>query len=340
MISFGESCRGIDGAAGAGRESVAKQWLRQLRQDGLSPDTVTYTSLIKACSKFGDLPGAVGWLHEMVANQLTPDVMAYTAVIHCSAKKGNVEEATRWFERMSANDVRGDHVTYTALINACAKRSDAFGAMKWLQRIVDNQLQPNVVAFSAALKAAANQAESHPRDLDFAHHDPPAANRPGPAHHDPPSDLDWDRISSVASEPAPSPGPQPGRAFKSYDEVASGLTGAPPAAFDFCNRLSGTDASVKERVQRAWEAGLWAKAVLAGHIPKPRPTQQISFRPQIYVILRAPGLAEPTAVSSAADYYKILPRFTSDSLSHSFPSVGEAKTYCLAAGVSFPALLR
>lgn len=64
-----------------------------------------------------------------------------------------------------------------------------------------------------------------------------------------------------------------------YDEVARLLTKAPQHCFDLCNRLSGTSEFVKFRVQRAWEAGLWARAVVEGKIPKPRPTRRSRFGP-------------------------------------------------------------
>ena len=53
------------------------------------------------------------------------------------------------------------------------------------------------------------------------------------------------------------------------------------------------------------------------------------------IILKGPGVQRPTRVSSAAEYFKLLPRFE-NSVSHSFPSQAEARVYCLAAGISFP----
>ena len=153
-------------------------------------------------------------------------------------------------------------------------------------------------------------------------------------------DPGWDRISSTPTEPARSSSAGSGHKYKSYDEVARSLIGAPPAAFEYSKRLSGTDTFIKQRVQRAWEAGLWAKAVLAGDLPKPRPTPPVSLKPTVFIVLRGPGVHEPVAVGSAAEYYQILPRFTPDSLYHSFPSISETKIYCLAAGVPFPAYLQ
>ena len=123
---------------------------------------------------------------------------------------------------------------------------------------------------------------------------------------------------------------------KGYDAVAESITQAPPAALAFASRLSASPTEKKERIQRAWEAGLWARATLENRVPKPRPTPKTSLRSSVYVIVRAPGLAQPCWVTSASDYYRILPQFTEDSLSHSFASQAEARAYCLAIGIAFP----
>ena len=75
-------------------------------------------------------------------------------------------------------------------------------------------------ALATSLEVAADRAERHPRDIE----DP----SPGPSN-----DLDWDRISSVASESAPHPGDQPGTIYKGYDEVARSLTGLPLLLLSF-----------------------------------------------------------------------------------------------------------
>ena len=95
---------------------------------------------------------------------------------------------------------------------------------------------------------------------------------------------DWDLLSGPPAPTAavqPSPGLDSARTSPNagYDEVARLLTKAPQHCFDLCNRLSGTSEFVKFRVQRAWEAGLWARAVVEGKIPKPRPTRRSRFGP-------------------------------------------------------------
>ena len=112
----------------------------------------------------------------------------------------------------------------------------------------------------------------------------------------------------------------------------------PPACHQLCISIGATPEERAARVQRAWEAGHWARATLEGRISKPRPTPKVANRPTTYIVLRAPGLAHPVRVSTAAEYFKILPRFSEESVSHAFPSLSEARVYCIAAGVDFPEL--
>ena len=108
------------------------------------------------------------------------------------------------------------------------------------------------------------------------------------------------------------------------------------------HRLSAAGSvSGPERVKRAWVAGQWAKAVIAGRAASPNRTEQLGIRSRIYVVLRAPGLSHPQVAHSSAEYFQLVGRLQdSDSLSHSFPSETEARAYCLGAGVTLPSSLQ
>ena len=136
----------------------------------------------------------------------------------------------------------------------------------------------------------------------------------------------------------PSPAPTNNYSTNSYHEVAAELTRAPDFCLALCSRLAlGSEPAIERRAQRAWEAGLWARATLEGRIQKPRPTPKIDLKPEIYIIVRAPGLTHPIRVSTAAKYFRIIPSFRdSNSISHSFPSIAEARVYCAAIGIAFP----
>ena len=126
-----------------------------------------------------------------------------------------------------------------------------------------------------------------------------------------------------------------GSSSSGYNAVASSIPPVPCAFLGLCHSL-GSPAECRSRALRAWTAGCWAKAVLEGKIPKPRPTPKIPQRPSVYIVLRAPGVDRPARVSTSNEYFRLIPTFTESTLSHSFPSIAEARVYCEGAGVPFP----
>ena len=144
-------------------------------------------------------------------------------------------------------------------------------------------------------------------------------------------------VRGVQGVVPPSPAPT-NYSTASYHEVADELTRAPDFCLALCSRLAlGSQPAIERRAQRAWEAGLWARATLEGRIQKPRPSPKIDLKPEVYIIVRAPGIDHPVRVSTAAEYFRIIPSFrNSNSISHSFPSIAEARVYCAAIGIAFP----
>lgn len=122
-----------------------------------------------------------------------------------------------------------------------------------------------------------------------------------------------------------------------YNILASQIPEVSAEALRICEKLRGGTYSNRQRAERAWEAGYWARFTLQGRTQRPRPTTHCDLANTTYVILRAPGVSRPIRTDRASIYRSYLGDFTSDSVSHGFASLAEAKTYCLGAGVEFPA---
>ena len=121
-----------------------------------------------------------------------------------------------------------------------------------------------------------------------------------------------------------------------YNELAEQIPQVPDFAVRACSALRGGSLGHRERAERAWSAGWWARFTLQGQIAKPRPTGPIDLANTIYVVLRAPEHTCPLVCTRAADYRFIVQNFTGDTISHGFPSVAEARIYCQGAGVIYP----
>ena len=120
------------------------------------------------------------------------------------------------------------------------------------------------------------------------------------------------------------------------EQIQQSFPEVPEDLLRLASRLSGSKASAESRIRRAWRAGCWAGAVLAGRCATPCRSEQLDVRPRVYVVLRASSLSSPAAFSSSASYFRAVGSFEESSLSHSFPSETEARAYCRAARVDFP----
>eukprot|EP00435_Cladocopium_sp_Y103_P033300 s905_g8.t1 len=137
----------------------------------------------------------------------------------------------------------------------------------------------------------------------------------------------------LVSEPS-----QPVRAsqvLETRDQIAATFESCPHYLQQEGNKLSGSSTSGTDRVRRAWLAGQWASAVVAGRIHSPNRSPQLDLRPRYYVVLRAPSLEKPAIFKSARSYWAVVGDFqTSSAISHAFPSEQEAKVYLAGAGIS------
>eukprot|EP00435_Cladocopium_sp_Y103_P047699 s1965_g14.t1 len=142
----------------------------------------------------------------------------------------------------------------------------------------------------------------------------------------------FDLISSRAPD---SPRPALPRSLETRAQIESSFQDCPSEWLRKATRLGGSAVSGQDRVKRAWRAGQWGGAVLAGRVGSPNRSSQIDLRPRFYAILRADSIDRPTLCSSATSYWRIIGDLEgSNPVSHSFPSELEARTYLSAAGFS------
>eukprot|EP00435_Cladocopium_sp_Y103_P017354 s93_g4.t1 len=188
-----------------------------------------------------------------------------------------------------------------------------------------------IACTSRAILALRATADSLERALQASHHEA-YARAPGSSA----GSSHWDLVSDLPSPPACHSPDLPVHGYSSsYNQVADLITTVPQSQIELCARLGSTAEESRQRAQRAWEAGLWAKATLEGKIPKPRPTPKLALRPTVYLVIRGPGVIHPVRVGTATEYFRLVPRFTEDSVSHSFPSIAEAKLKTVDKGPLF-----
>eukprot|EP00438_Fugacium_kawagutii_P001506 Skav202552 [mRNA] locus=scaffold2011:394801:395400:- [translate_table: standard] len=144
----------------------------------------------------------------------------------------------------------------------------------------------------------------------------------------------------------PSPGPSefevvdnPGLASSSgrgehRAQIEASFQPCPPELLGQANRLSGGNLSPEGRVRRAWTAGQWAKAVKNGRAHSPNRAPVLDLRSRFYAVVRCDNLSVPCIFKSSGSYWQVIGSLAnSTSISHSFPSELEARTYLEGAGI-------
>ena len=110
----------ISAHAKAGNVPGAEAWLQALLERGLKPNHVTYSTVISACSRGGDVRGASKWLEKMLNDpEVKPNVVSFNSAIQAAAKAGDLAVADRHFRRLLADGLGPDSFTYAALLLAC-----------------------------------------------------------------------------------------------------------------------------------------------------------------------------------------------------------------------------
>lgn len=154
--------------------------------------------------------------------------------------------------------------------------------------------------------------------------------------------LDSSGVSEVGSSGAwsvvdapPASTFSPARRSSGYQPVEATF----PACPDHLRRLASSlglrsaRLSAEERVERAWTAGCWAKAVIEGRARVPAATPKSGLSNRVYVVLRGPQIDPPTLFHTSAALQAAVGELQgSDTVCHGFPSRTEAAIYVEAAG--------
>merc|ERR1719384_401548 len=136
----------------------AECWFGRMIEKDLEPNVITFGSMIDSCAKAGNLARAEAWYERMVERGIAPTAYTYSAVMNACAKQGGprcAEIAEKWLGRSEQAGIAQDIVLYSTLINAYSRTRDAEGALRIFNRMLDSGLKPDIVAYSAVARAFA-----------------------------------------------------------------------------------------------------------------------------------------------------------------------------------------
>lgn len=129
----------------------AKELVREMTGvAGISPDVVSYNTLIDGCILVDDSAGALAYFNEMRARGIAPTKISYTTLMKAFALSGQPKLANKVFDEM-LNDprVKVDQVAWNMLVEGYCKMGLIEEAKNVVERMREHGFHPNVSTYGS-----------------------------------------------------------------------------------------------------------------------------------------------------------------------------------------------
>jgi pentatricopeptide repeat protein len=140
----------IAGYAQLGRCQEAFDCLDWMQMEGVSPNSITFVSIIKACGGSGALDKGIQ-VHEEIRTRglLATDIVFGNALVDMYAKCGVLTKAQEVLEEIPLRDL----VAWSALIAGYAQQGQGLEALSCFQRMQSEGFSPDDITFLSVLTA-------------------------------------------------------------------------------------------------------------------------------------------------------------------------------------------
>ncbi|KAG0088796.1 hypothetical protein BGZ93_010241 [Podila epicladia] len=134
--------------------------LDYMRKQGLEPTVETYSAIIDAHSKAGNLREAQRAYQDVLAAGLTPTETVFGPMVEAVGKMGDYDMTRQLVSQMNSSGVDSNQFTFSALLQSLAHDSER--SLELFQEMA-KQVQPNAVNFNLLIRTF-----QHNADLDGA----------------------------------------------------------------------------------------------------------------------------------------------------------------------------
>lgn len=111
----------------------AKQWFDQVIKDPtLSANEITYSNIMDAYARVGDVENTLKYLNEMLSKKIVPSLGHYNSLVLVYTKVGNIEKAIEMLKEMKSKGMEPSPHIYSLLMNAYGENDDISGASEIL----------------------------------------------------------------------------------------------------------------------------------------------------------------------------------------------------------------
>ncbi|XP_038981236.1 pentatricopeptide repeat-containing protein At1g10910, chloroplastic [Phoenix dactylifera] len=139
-----------------GRFESSNKLFNQMKDDGLSPDLVTYSTLLSGCSKVKNgYSKAMQLVQELENKGLRMDGVIYGTLLATCASNNLCDEAESYFQQMKDEGCPPNLFHYSSLLNAYSVDGNYMKAEKLVNDMKSSGLVPNKVILTTLLKVYA-----------------------------------------------------------------------------------------------------------------------------------------------------------------------------------------
>ncbi|XP_044478722.1 pentatricopeptide repeat-containing protein At5g27110-like [Mangifera indica] len=124
----------------------------KMKESGVNPDAVTFTSVLASCSQLAALEKGKEIHKCIVESELETNEIVMGALLNMYAKCGAVDEALNVFNQLPERDL----VSWTSMITAYGSHGQAAKALKLFDEMRKSNTKPDSVTFLAILSACSH----------------------------------------------------------------------------------------------------------------------------------------------------------------------------------------
>ena len=139
----------ISGYAQHGQGHIALHCFEKMQKEGIHPDEITFSCILKACGITGALnKGEI--IHEEIARRgfLEKNIVLGNALVDMYAKCGNLEKAQKVLEDLPFRDV----ISWNSLISGYAQHGQGYESLYCFEKMQREGISPNLVTFICILQ--------------------------------------------------------------------------------------------------------------------------------------------------------------------------------------------
>ncbi|KAJ4793804.1 Pentatricopeptide repeat-containing protein family [Rhynchospora pubera] len=150
----------IDAVCRTGNLREATRLLTVLSDNGFKPDAYVYNTIMKGHCMLDDCAGVMDVYNKMKDEGVEPDLVTYNTLLFGLSKAGMMPQAKRILKAMAESGHFPDVVTYTSLMNGMCRRGEAMEARALLTVMEDKGCTPNECTYNTLVMGSGGSSKN------------------------------------------------------------------------------------------------------------------------------------------------------------------------------------